>query len=221
MNPNPNYRYRLKFEKLGNMRFIGHLDTLALFERCLTLTKLPVALSEGFNKRKQLAFAIPLGLGVASIAECLDIDFTQDLDPNLVLSSLNNHLPKGIHITATQLLPPNTKSAPRVAIAATYQTTSLADPSTIATNIQTFLNSTQVLVLKKTKSGETQTNIRPLVYDAHIQDNKIITTLSVGEKNLKPQVFVNYIAPQQPNISFTRIDILKQDTSGQLVPIWH
>ena len=209
----PYTRYRLTFEKKDDMRFIGHLDTLALFERCITLAKLPICLSQGYSARMQLAFALPLGLGQASTAEVLDIDLTQNTDPQHILTSLNNHLPIGISIlTATQLAQ-GAKTAPRLVTAATYHIGPIPEGyiKTMDQSLATFLNNTEVNVSKKTKKGEKLTNIRPLVLDASIQGNTLVATLATGEQNLKPQLLVSHLMKyenqDQDDLTYIRTSI--------------
>ena len=42
-------RIRVRFEKMGNMRFIGHLDILRYFQKAFQRADIPVKYSEGFH----------------------------------------------------------------------------------------------------------------------------------------------------------------------------
>ncbi len=66
--------WRLRYAKLGPLRFCGHLDLIRDLEFCLRRSGLPLVYSGGFNPRMRLHFSPPLPLGVESRAEYLDLE---------------------------------------------------------------------------------------------------------------------------------------------------
>jgi len=200
-------RYRLKFEKLGNMRFIGHLDTVALFQRCLKLAQLPISYSKGYHPRQEVAFALPLGLGIAGTGEFVDIQLDREILQSDIIDGLNAHFPIGIKIIGARQLEPNERIAPRIVIAAEYE---IIVHKNIEPQIYELLNNEEVIVIKKSKSGEKPVNIRPLIFEATYENNKLRTVLATGERNLKPQLLMEYLMPGAENIYYTRTDILKE-----------
>lgn len=85
MNNEP-MRVRMTYAKLGNLRFIGHLDLQRLFERALRRTNLPLRYTQGFSPhlRLNLASALPLGF----IGEAEQMDFWLDHEVSLEEISL-------------------------------------------------------------------------------------------------------------------------------------
>ncbi len=71
-------RIRLKFEKKGNIRLIGHLDMLRYFQKAIRRAALPIKYSEGFHPHQLLSFAMPLGVGVESEGEYLDLELIDE-----------------------------------------------------------------------------------------------------------------------------------------------
>ena len=235
-------RYRIKFEKLGNMRFIGHLDTVALFQRCVKLAQLPISYSKGYHPRQEIVFALPLGLGIASTAEFADIQLEKAIPTEDLADSLNSRFPTGIKIIGARPISQNERSAPRIVIAAEYEIVvpDIANPiqygecsKTQITNeqpsfavqhepildevsynikqqVDDLLNAKEAMITKKSKNGEKLINIRPLIFSAIYEKNKLKATLTTGEKNLKPQLLMQYLAPFAENIKYTRTDILKE-----------
>ena len=57
-------KVRIKFSKLGNMRFIGHLDIMRYFQKAMRRAKIPIKYSEGFSPHQIMSFASPLSIGV-------------------------------------------------------------------------------------------------------------------------------------------------------------
>ena len=64
---------RMKFNKTGSMKFIGHLDVMRYFQKAIRRTEIDVCYSQGFNPHQQLSFASPLGVGLTSDGEYMDI----------------------------------------------------------------------------------------------------------------------------------------------------
>lgn len=93
MNNEP-MRIRMTYAKLGNLRFIGHLDLQRLFERALRRTNLPLRYTQGFSPhlRLNLASALPLGF----IGEAEQMDFW--LDQEVSLEEISNRLCKSLPV---------------------------------------------------------------------------------------------------------------------------
>lgn len=92
------YRVRVRYSKTGNLRFIGHIDTHALFERALRRTKLPLRYTQGFNKRIRLNLASALPLGFIGSAEMLDFWLNEPVDTAVLHEKFQNALPGEIRV---------------------------------------------------------------------------------------------------------------------------
>ncbi len=89
-------RYVLKFCKLGNMRFISHLDLVRLFKRAIRRAGIKVAYSNGYNPHELINVVQPLSLGYESSGEYFEIDTLIPYEENYILDSLNSSMPEGI-----------------------------------------------------------------------------------------------------------------------------
>lgn len=67
-------RLRIRFAKLGKIRFTSHRDMARIWERGLRRAGLPVAYSEGFTPRPRISFGLALPTGYESEAEYLDVE---------------------------------------------------------------------------------------------------------------------------------------------------
>ncbi|HVT77145.1 MAG TPA: TIGR03936 family radical SAM-associated protein, partial [Acidimicrobiales bacterium] len=65
-------KLRIRYTKLGKVRWISHRDIARCVERAVRRAKLPVAYSEGFSPRPRIAFGLALPTGAESSAEYLD-----------------------------------------------------------------------------------------------------------------------------------------------------
>lgn len=67
-------RIRIKFKKYGAMKFIGHLDMMRYFQKAMRRAEIDICYSEGFSPHQIMSFAAPLGVGITSDGEYLDIE---------------------------------------------------------------------------------------------------------------------------------------------------
>ena len=67
-------KIRIKFRKYGVMRFVGHLDIMRYFQKAMRRAKIDICYSEGFSPHQIMSFASPLGVGITSDGEYLDIE---------------------------------------------------------------------------------------------------------------------------------------------------
>ena len=94
----PVQRLRLTFSKEGATRYISHLDLARAVERALNRAGLPVAYSQGFNRRPRLSLAAALPLGYTSEAEVADIWLAEVVAPELFQEQLAQCMPPGIGV---------------------------------------------------------------------------------------------------------------------------
>lgn len=120
-------RLRLTFSKTGNTRFIGHLDLARTLERSLNRAAIPVAYSQGFNRRPRLSLAAALPLGYTSEGELADIWLTEAMDPEQVRQQLAAAIAPGIAILQAAEVPLSEPSLQQAVSSSIYEATFL-DP---------------------------------------------------------------------------------------------
>jgi len=106
-------RLRLRFTKLGKIRWTSHRDTARAWERAFRKVGLPLAYSGGFSPRPRLSFGLALPTGCESEAEYLDVELADAPDPRgleQLRSALSLALPQGVEVTAAAFLPPGAPS---------------------------------------------------------------------------------------------------------------
>ena len=67
-------KVRIKFAKSGVMKFVGHLDMMRYFQKAMRRADIDIKYSEGFSPHQIMSFAAPLGVGITSDGEYLDIN---------------------------------------------------------------------------------------------------------------------------------------------------
>lgn len=92
------YAASVVFTKLGEMKYISHLDLLRLWARALRRAGLPFALSLGFTKRPRISIKRALKLGLESENEEAEIILREEVPADVFVEKLQGELPKGIRI---------------------------------------------------------------------------------------------------------------------------
>ena len=104
-------RIRIKFRKYGVMRFIGHLDIMRYFQKAMRRANIDIAYSEGFSPHQIMSFAAPLGVGITSDGEYLDIEVHSTKSTDESRDALNAVMVDGIEITEYVVLRQDAKKA--------------------------------------------------------------------------------------------------------------
>lgn len=194
---------RIKFRKYGVMRFIGHLDVMRFFQKAMRRAGIPIAFTEGYSPHMIMSFAQPLGVGVTSDSEYLDIELKEAIASGQAVSQLNEVMVEGIDVLSFLEIPDDKKcSGMTIVAAAGYEVSFLESaksvdnktelPPECGKHIREFLLEPQIMVLKKTKRSEREVNIRPMIYQMSISGQKIELLLAAGsEENLKPDLVMD------------------------------
>ncbi len=98
-------KIRLKFRKVGELRFLSHLELMHLFYRASKRADLPLCFSEGFHPMPRIIFATALPVGMESLTEILDMECEGKITPPEVMEKLNQTLPPGIEIIEAEEVP--------------------------------------------------------------------------------------------------------------------
>ncbi len=91
-------RIRAVFKKTGLMRFLGHLEVMRTFERAARRASVPLAFTGGFSPRARINFALSMPLGVAGLAEWVDVELVGSWTASRFKDAMNRQLPEGLEI---------------------------------------------------------------------------------------------------------------------------
>ena len=195
-------RVRIRFEKTGIMRYVGHLDLMRFFQKAVKRSGLPIRYSEGFNPHQIMSFASPLGVGLTSIGEYMDIDIKEDVPSAIGLKNLNDNMVDGLAIASFKYLPDDAEKCMSAVTAASYIVTykDSKDDACYIENIaelkeKFFDEAVSIHIVKKTKKGERELDLKPLIYRFNIDTNDGVPVydllLSSGSTdNIKPELVI-------------------------------
>ncbi len=95
---------RLKYTKLGKVRWISHRDVARALERAFRVAELPLAFSEGFSPRPRVSFGLALSTGHESEAEYVDLVLADAVDLAALPARITEALPDGMSVVAAMPL---------------------------------------------------------------------------------------------------------------------
>lgn len=113
--------YRLEYAKTEKARFLSHRELVTVLQRALRRASYPLAYSRGFNPRPRFSFGPPLGVGMAGMKECLDMELLETLEPRERIRILNDLLPSGLKAWRLELLPPSAPGLGKILDCAWYR----------------------------------------------------------------------------------------------------
>lgn len=189
---------RLMFQKLDTARFLSHLEMQQMWQRSLRRAKVPLAMSKGFNPHPKISFGSALPVGVASLAEYLDVELRENIELTGLKEKINACLPIGFKVIKIAEIPPKSKPLMAIINRAEYtieQRVKVCSDD-IATITDKFLGQEVITIERETKSGTKLKDIRSGIFSLKAQCAKselIITTLvqTGSQGNVRPGEVLN------------------------------
>ncbi len=189
-------KIRIKFAKEGAMKFIGHLDIMRFFQKVMRRANVDIRYSEGFSPHQIMSFAAPLGVGVTSRGEYLDIEVLSSGSSEEMVRRMNAVMVDGIEVISYRRLPDTAAPAMSVVAAADYSVTFREgkrprDWEKFAAAIAKLPDRDEIRVVRKTKKGEKEINIRPMIYELEMREESVWMRIATGSAaNLKPEAVI-------------------------------
>ena len=197
-------KIRIKFRKWGVMKFIGHLDMMRYFQKAIRRSEINICYSEGFSPHQIMSFAAPLGVGITSDGEYLDIEVHSTKSTAETLSIMNQTMVEGVEVTGYVKLPDNAKTAMSIVAAADY-TLSYKEGYESPLSVEQWQNTVNehfkeaesFSIIKKTKKSEREVDLKPLVYAFEVKESadqkpEFFLKVSTGSvDNIKPELVLS------------------------------
>ena len=164
-------KLRIKFKKYGPVRFIGHLDVMRFFQKANRRAELDVAYTGGFSPHQIMSFAAPLGVGLTSNGEYMDLEVHSLASCEDVKTRLNAASVPGIEITSVKILPDKAGNAMASVAAAGYTVTfreGRGPHFDLGSAVDRFLAKDEILITKETKKGSREINLKEGIYQMKV-----------------------------------------------------
>lgn len=222
---------RMKFKKHGCMKFIGHLDIMRYFQKAIRRADIDIAYSEGFSPHMIMSFAAPLGVGLTSEGEYVDLQVNSCASSKAAVDALNSVMVDGMEVVSFKLLPENVKNAMSSVAAADYfvKWREGYAPENWEEKFNVFLQKEEMLIVKKTKRSEAEVDLKPMLYKTELRDGGIFMQVACGSvNNLKPELVMEAFAKDAGielapfALEVCRLEVyadLGDETAKKLVPL--
>ncbi|MBO7452652.1 MAG: DUF2344 domain-containing protein [Clostridiales bacterium] len=186
------YVVRCLFERVGDASFVGHLDLMHTFDRAIRRADMPILYTQGYNPRPMMVFALPLGVGIDTLGDFVDVSLSRVVDANEFMEKVNPNLPRGVKLYGGVNIDEPKNSLMSVVTVAMYR---LEAPGIKAPMMRLF-EKEELMIEKKSKGKIVTTDIRALLLSGAQNpspDENVFEfyCLAGSTKNLRPDVLLN------------------------------
>ncbi len=185
---------RVKYTKGYDVKYVGHLDSMRTFIRCIKRTCIPVKYSNGFNPRVQISFALPLGVGVTSYCEYFDLEVETEMNKEIFLGELNSTLPGGFRVLEVEFLD-SAKSLMSLVKEAIYEITIDVDEFE---KVKELFSRDEILLEKESKGKKdiSEVDLKKFIIDIDFDNEKkmiIVHSTAGSVNNMNPNFVIDAI----------------------------
>jgi len=202
-------KLRLRYTKVGKVRFIGHRDLARVWERTIRKAQLPIAYTQGFSPRPKFAFGLALPTGFESESEYLDLELRSDTVQGVAVEALpeilSDLLPDGMVVTAAATVEGKQKSLQEAVTSCSWHIDVDADSEAVRSWVDRVLASTRIDVVRERKGREVADDLRPQVLELAMVDNsntQIRADLGTKPRAVRP---TELLAAFEPPLHASRV----------------
>ncbi len=228
------YKVRIKFSKHGAVKYIGHLDVMRFFQKAFRRAEMDIVYTGGFSPHQVMSFASPLGVGLESDGEYLDVELSSLESTGELVQKLNEQMSEGLEVLSARILPDKTGSAMASVAAAGYyigfreevsEKSPVSDLSFPGGSggrwqdaIEDFLAQEHIWVEKQTKKNTLSVDIRPAIYDFRLSsyqgaDCPYLLVNASSSGNIKPAMVMEALFRKwDMPFDASRLRITREDT---------
>ncbi len=172
-------RIRVEFSKTGRLRYLSHLELMAVFHRAMKRTAFPIVYSEGFHPSPKISFGPPLGVGIEGLSEYFDMEIVPPFDIVMNRKKLNNTLPEGLSVKDMAVISPREESLSSFITRYKYE---IRDRD--FSHMNSFLGKKEIYAQRE----HFVIDIRPMVEEARQMDEKTMQVVVVDQGDMKVRI---------------------------------
>lgn len=212
-------KLRVKFTKHGSIRYIGHLDVMRFFQKAIRRAQIDITYTTGFSPHQIMSFAQPLGVGLESNGEYMDIEVNSIISCRDVMERLNNASVPGIEVTSVKILPDNAINAMASVAAATYTVYFVEGRGPhfhIKEAIDALMQKDTVTITKQTKKGTREIDLKAGIFNLNWDDENNAVKMMVDASsagNIKPvQIIGKIFNDNNETLKENALFVIREDT---------
>ncbi|MHB8466398.1 MAG: TIGR03936 family radical SAM-associated protein [Acidimicrobiales bacterium] len=193
-------RVRVRFTKLGKIRWTSHRDVARMWERAFRRAQISVAQTEGFTPRQKVSFGLALPTGHESVAEYLDAELlTEDIELASLPGRLSQVLPAGIDVVAVAVVPTASSSLQESVTSCTWELEAIGAPyDEVQLLVSQALAAESIVITRQRKGTDITEDVRPAITavdvagavvcesEGHAPGAVLVAELATQPRSLRP-----------------------------------
>jgi len=196
-------KLRVRSTKLGKIRFTSHRDAARMWERALRRAELPVVMSQGFTPRAKISFGLALPTGAESVAEYVDIDLVDDLEPHMIAAlpaRLSAALPNGFDVLVAAELPRGGGSLQEIVTSCTWELSGPLLDEQHHRDACALIESASLTLDRERKGKRSADDVRPMILSLRVptettNGGRLIADIATTGRGLRPSELAQLAYP--------------------------
>ena len=189
----PSVVVRLRFSKLGKVRWTSHRDVARMWERAFRRAGVTVQYTGGFSPRPKVSFGLALPTGHESFAEYLDVHLADTgpagVDVLTLPGRLTPALPNGIDVTGALALDAGSPSLQHEVTSCSWEVE--LDTTGLQQRIDVVLGAASLMVTRERKGHRVTDDIRPAIRSLAVAapasgGGRLVAELATQPRGLRP-----------------------------------
>ncbi len=162
------------YHKAGAIAYTSHLDVQRTLQRAFRRADLPLAYSQGFNPHPLVSFATALATGYSSDCEWFELRLTKAITAGEFTERVNAVMPEGMWLSDAFLAEDDMETLSKLVNSARYKVTVHFSREVTEKEIHSAVDETlaakEIFVMKKTKGGIKNTDIRQQINKVAVEE---------------------------------------------------
>jgi radical SAM-linked protein len=218
-------RVRIRFAKVGKIRWTSHRDTARMWERAFRRVNLPLVWTNGFSPRPKVSFGLALPTGYESVAEYLDLELAGDqtttgnpaVDIAALPATLSAALPHGVDALAAMVIDDRERSLQEQVSSCTWRMVvapgegaAPINEADLAARVDRVLDAASVVVTRERKGAEVTDDIRAGIISVRTAGTSsdgvwLECDLTSQPRSLRPSELVAALGPGVEQLQVRRL----------------
>lgn len=217
-------RLRIRWGRTASHTHLSHLDNIRTIEDAIRRSDIPVMYSRGKHPRMKLSFSPPLPVGFTSETEFFDINLKQDYSSQMI-NTLRKSMPEGFKVLEAKAVFARTAALSEVInlVVYTLKLDNSIDTVQLQSRICDIMSKDKLIISRKSKSGESDVNIRKSIYKIEYSDRLLTLTLGIGSEGyVRPTEIGRLLFEMDENevskLKFHRAGMFRQVDENSRIP---
>lgn len=193
-------KVRLRFSKVGKVRWTSHRDLARMWERAFRRVDLRLAYTEGFSPRPKVSFGLALPTGAESVAEYLDIELADGVQPDVAAlpGRLSPALPVGIDVLAAAVVDEK-GSLQEIVTSCRWEMEAAGtgvDSAVLEQRIAQVLAADSLVIVRERKGQSVTDDVRPAILSLAVLEPRLLECEVATEgRGLRPSELLAALHP--------------------------